>query len=166
MVQYRTDLRKCTHLYAGETQRTKKHKHFRQKVFVGCKKTDNNNNNKRRRKQRRRRQGTISHKTLGTLLLSLPSKANSRHFSSQNISVKSHCPSLLSVCYSVCACVRACVRACVCVCVCIIMLEHLSIYSYISSSFLDNIFHLDVHYVCMLVQRFEPQGRRFTNFHY
>ena len=31
-----------------------------------------------------------------------------------------------------------------------------------------NVFHLDVHYVCypMLVQRFEPQGRRFTNFHY
>ena len=24
----------------------------------------------------------------------------------------------------------------------------------------DNIFHLDVHYVCMLVQRFEPEGRR------
>ena len=32
--------------------------------------------------------------------------------------------------------------------------------------FLYNIFHLDVHYVCMLVQRFEPQGRRFTNLHY
>ena len=32
--------------------------------------------------------------------------------------------------------------------------------------FFYNIFHLDVHYVCMLVQRFEPQGRRFTNFHY
>ena len=30
----------------------------------------------------------------------------------------------------------------------------------------DNIFHLDVHYVCMLVQHFEPQGRHFTNFHY
>ena len=32
----------------------------------------------------------------------------------------------------------------------------------------DDIFHLDVHYVCytVLVQRFEPQGRRFTNFHY
>ena len=29
-----------------------------------------------------------------------------------------------------------------------------------------NIFHLDVHYVCMLVQHFELQGRRFTNFHY
>ena len=31
----------------------------------------------------------------------------------------------------------------------------------------DNIFHLDVHYVWynMLVQRFEPQGRRFTNVH-
>ena len=39
---------------------------------------------------------------------------------------------------------------------------------YILLLFLDNIFHLDVHYVCytMLVQRFEPQGRRFTNFHY
>ena len=53
---------------------------------------------------------------------------------------------------------------CVCVCIfCIIMLEHLSIYT---SSFFDNIFHLDVHHVCMLVQRFEPQGRRFTSFHY
>ena len=44
------------------------------------------------------------------------------------------------VCVCVCVCVRACVRACVRVC--------------------------DVHYVCMLVQRFEPMGRRFTNFHY
>ena len=66
--------------------------------------------------------GTISPKTSGTLLLSLPSKANSRHFFSQNISVKPHCPSLLSVCtvcvcVCVCVCVRACVRACVCVCV-------------------------------------------------
>ena len=82
--------------------------------------------------------GTISPKTSGTLLLSLPSKANSRHFSSQNISVKPHCPSLLSVCtvrararacVCVCArvraCVRACVRVCVCVCIfCIIMLQH------------------------------------------
>ena len=32
--------------------------------------------------------------------------------------------------------------------------------------FFDKIFHHDVHYVCMLVQRFEPQGRRFTNVHY
>ena len=40
----------------------------------------------------------------GIRLLFLPSKANSRHFSSQNISVKPHCPSLLSVC-TVCACV-------------------------------------------------------------
>ena len=29
-----------------------------------------------------------------------------------------------------------------------------------------NIFHLDAHYVCMLVQHFELQGRRFTKFHY
>ena len=74
--------------------------------------------------------------------------------------------SVQCVCVCVVACVRACVHACVCVCVCvcifcIVMLEHLSIYI-----FFDNIFHLDVHYVCMLVQRFEPQGRRFTNFHY
>ena len=54
--------------------------------------------------------GTISPKTSGTLLLSLPSKVNSRHFSSQTISAKQHHPSLLSVC-TVCACV------CVCVCV-------------------------------------------------
>ena len=35
-------------------------------------------------------------------------------------------------------------------------------------SIADNVLHLDVHYVCytMLVRRFEPQGRRFTNFHY
>ena len=61
-------------------------------------------------------------------------------------------------------CVRACVRACVRVHV----LHNyawtlVDIYIFI---FLDNIFHLDVHYVCMLVQRFERQGRRFTNFHY
>ena len=32
----------------------------------------------------------------------------------------------------------------------------------------DNIFHLDVHYVCytVLLQHFELQGRCFTNFHY
>ena len=34
--------------------------------------------------------------------------------------------------------------------------------------FADNIFYVNGHYVryTMLVQRFEPQGRRFTNFHY
>ena len=73
---------------------------------------------------------TVSPKTSGILLLSLPSKANSRHFSSQNILVKPHCPSLLSVCAvhcpsllsvcTVCVCVRACIF-------CIVMLEPLSI---------------------------------------
>ena len=73
---------------------------------------------------------TVSPKTSGILLLSLPSKANSRHFSSQNILVKPHCPSLLSVCTvhcpsllsvcTVCVCVRACIF-------CIVMLEPLSI---------------------------------------
>ena len=67
--------------------------------------------------------GTNFPKTSGTLLLSVPSKVNSRHFSSQNISVKPHCPSLLSVCtVCVCVCVCVCVRAythvhaCVCAC--------------------------------------------------
>ena len=45
------------------------------------------------------------------MLLSLPSKSTSRHFSSQNISVKPHCPSLLSVC-TVCVCVSQCVCVC------------------------------------------------------
>ena len=40
------------------------------------------------------------------------------------------------------------------------------IYILILSFLGDNLFYLDVHYVCMLVQRFEPQGRRFTIFHY
>ena len=74
-----------------------------------------------------------------------------------------------------CVCVCVCTGVCVCVCVgggvcifCIIMLEHLSMYTFIFIYFFDNVFHLDVHYVCifMLVQRFEPQVRRFTNFHY
>ena len=62
----------------------------------------------------------------------------------------------------------ACVSACVCVCIfCIVMLEPLStlcVFFFLS----NNIFHLNVHYVryTMLVQHFEPQGRRFTNFHY
>ena len=95
-------------------------------------------------------------------LLTLSSKANSRHFSSQNISVKPHCPSLLSVCtvfvcmcvcVCVCACVRACVRACVLACVraCIFYittLEHLSIYTL----FLLFFFSISM-YMCMLVQR-------------
>ena len=79
--------------------------------------------------------GTISPKTSGTLVLSLPSKANSSHFSSHSTSVKPHCPSLLSIC-TVCVCVCVCVCLCVCVCVCvcmcvcvfcIVMLEPLSI---------------------------------------
>ena len=44
---------------------------------------------------------------------SLPSKVNSKHFSSQNISVKPHCSSLPSVC-----------TVCVCVCVCVHLLHN------------------------------------------
>ena len=110
--------------------------------------------------------GTISLKTSGTLLLFLPSKVNSRHFSSQNISVKPHCPSLPSVCtvcvrVCACACVRACVRACVHVCVCIfciIMLEHLSIYLLFSSSSFLITFSISMYIMCVCL--FSALGRR------
>ena len=102
-----------------------------------------------------------SPETSGTLLLFLPSKANSRHFSSQNISVKPHCPSLLSVC-TMCMRVHVCVYVCVCASLALCLKTLVDIFLF----FGDNIFHLGVHYVCMLVQCFEPQGRRFTNFHY
>ena len=92
---------------------------------------------------------TISPKTSGTLLLSLPSKANSRHFFSQNISVKPHCPSLLSVC-TVCVCVF-CIVTCDTLSICFLFLITFSISMCI---------------MCMLVQRFEPQGKRFTNVYY
>ena len=45
----------------------------------------------------------------------------SRHFSSQNISVKQHCPLHLISLYSVCVCVCVCLYVCVCVCVCVCM---------------------------------------------
>ena len=53
-----------------------------------------------------------------------------------------------------------CVCVCVCVCFCIVMRDTLSIW-FKNKNY--KIFHLSVHYVCMFVQRFEPQGRRFTN---
>ena len=53
---------------------------------------------------------------------------------------------------------------CVCVCVCISSIVFKNPCRYLL--LLDNIFHLDVHYVCMLVQCFETQGRPFTIFHY
>ena len=70
--------------------------------------------------------GTLSPKTSGTLLLlSVPSKANSRHFSSLNNSVKQHCPSPLSVCtvcmyvcvyiYMCASCTVLCLNPCRCV---------------------------------------------------
>ena len=52
----------------------------------------------------------------------------------------------MCVCVSLCVSLCVCVYVCVCV-FCIVMLVDIYI-------FFDNIFHLDVHYVCMLVQRF------------
>ena len=68
--------------------------------------------------------GKIPSKTSGTRLLSLPSKANSRHFSSQNISAKQCCPASIPVC-TVCVCVCVCVRVCACVRACVhVYLSH------------------------------------------
>ena len=47
--------------------------------------------------------GTVFPKTSGTLLLYLPSKTNSKIFSSPNILIKQHCPSPLSIC-TMCVC--------------------------------------------------------------
>lgn len=47
--------------------------------------------------------GTVSPKTSGTLLLYLPSKTNSKTFSSPNVLIKQHCPSPLSIC-TMCVC--------------------------------------------------------------
>ena len=76
------------------------------------------------------------------------------------------------VCVRVCVCVCVCACVCVCECVCVHLLHNYA-WTHVDISlfflllfFFDNIFHLDVHYVCMLVQGFELQGRRFTNFHY
>ena len=118
--------------------------------------------------------GTISPMTSGTLLLSLPSKANPRHFSSQNIfTAKQHCPSPLSV-STMCVCMRACMCVCVSECTSFaVTLEHYTLCISFFPLFLnlyiaDNILHPDVHSVCyiMLVQCSELQSRRFTNFHY
>ena len=90
-------------------------------------------------------------------------------------SFKSHLKRLLRIfqlnhfisLYSVCGGgggARACVRVCVCI-FCIIMLEHLSIYTFLFYFLIA--FYISMYIiVCMLVQRIEPQGRRFTNFHY
>ena len=73
-------------------------------------------------------------------------------------------------CVSVRACVRMCVYARARAHLAHIMLELLSMSTLCIgfSSVADNIFHLDVHYVCyvtMFVQRFQPRGRRSTNVH-
>ena len=44
-------LGKCTHL-SDEIQRTIKHKRFRLKVFLGCKKIDNNKFKKKKKKKK------------------------------------------------------------------------------------------------------------------
>ena len=55
-----------------------------------------------------------------------------------------------------------------CVCVCIFYIVTLEPLSTFLVLIADNIFHLDVHYMCctMLVRLFEPQGKRITNVHY
>ena len=67
-------------------------------------------------------------------LLFLSSKANSRHFSSQNISVKQHCPSPLSVC-TLCVCVSSQTDGSVCVCVCVCVCVHAHVCAHVCASF-------------------------------
>ena len=69
--------------------------------------------------------GTISPKTSGTLLLSLPSKANSRHFFPQstiqlsNIVFTPPIKMCVCVCVVVCGCGCQCASVCLCVSVCV-----------------------------------------------
>ena len=112
-------------------------------------------------------------------LFSLPSKANSRHFSSQNISAKQHCPSVCTVC--VCVCVGGggvFVHMCI---FCINVLYYckafrafkdlstlcVSWFVFLIYIFADNI-SISMYFMCytMLVRRFEPQGRHLTNSRY
>ena len=96
--------------------------------------------------------GTISPKTSGTLLLSLPSKVNSRHFSSQNISVKPHCPSLPSVC-SVCVCVCVRVR---------VHLLHNYAWTLVDKKKKRITFPISLYIMCVCLF----SALSFTNFHY
>ena len=85
---------------------------------------------------------------------------NKRHYlTPQNISVKQHCPSPLSVC-TVCVCVRACVRACVCACVfCIVtfapLLMHVSF-----KLFLLITFSISMYIMCVILWLFSALSRR------
>ena len=77
---------------------------------------------------------TTSHKMSDTLILSLPSKTKSWHFSPLNISVKYCCPSPQQSVQCLCVCVHLCVCARmhgVCVCVCVCVRAHVCVYIYI-----------------------------------
>ena len=75
------------------------------------------------------------------------------------------------VCVYVCVCVCVCVYVCLCVCILHIVMLEPSLMPALCVSFCqtaDNIFHLDVHYMCYitLVRCFELQSRCSTNIHY
>ena len=114
--------------------------------------------------------GTISPMISGTLLLSLPSEANSKHFSCLNVSVKQHqlsftrviqyhCISLYSLCVCVC-CTLLCLNPCWYI-HCIFLLAFITLWI---------TFSVSVYIMCvMFVQCFwliEHWGWRFTIFHY
>ena len=110
--------------------------------------------------------GTVSPGTWGTLLLSLPSGTGARHFSSQKVSAQQHCPSPLIGLYNVCVCV--CVYACVCGCILhIVMFKPLLMSTLLVFVKLLIAFSILMYIIrLMFIQHFEPQCRRFTNFHY
>ena len=76
-------------------------------------------------------QVTSHSKTWTTDSSEIELKIRPETFSSQNILVKPHCPSLVSV-YSVCACVRACVSEWGYVGVCVCGIEWLSVWVWMS----------------------------------
>ena len=107
-----------------------------------------------------------THCATAALLLFLPSKADSGHFSSPNISVKQHCPSPLSL--SVCTmcvcgggwvggctfCTQLCLHHCHCAYYVLVLVQLLVAFS------------ISMYIMCvMFVQSYGPQGRRFTHLH-
>ena len=117
---------------------------------------ENNNNQQRISHTLAPTSGTISPETSGTLPLSLPSKANSRHFSSQNVSVKQHCP-------SVCTVYSTCVSVCI---FCIVTLEPLStlcvssfIYIYILFYFIADNISISMYSMCVILWLLAPSCR-------
>ena len=118
-------------------QRTAKRKNGRRKIFswpAFFQPSSNKVTEKNKEVPHDLISGTTSPKMSDTLILSLPSKTDSRHFSSLSIStsiivLSPNSLDSVCVCTLVCVCVRAC-GVCVCVCVCACMCVWVYIYNF------------------------------------